>query len=275
MSHRLSAEVWDTALSATEKSVLAMMASFANEPEYVCYASVTKIAEKCSVAPRTVQRTIDKLQESGWFVTIEERVGKTTRYVINREKLKAESEERPLTQSHPRHSVTPDTVSPDPRHSVTPPPTESHPTPDTVSPEPKDNHNLTGTQPEVVRARGECWWQDRTDAVAFVARQVAETVTNRGKPYFEPASITETGATRITERLRANAPSREAIERFLATFADRLRQHGKRQYVDPWLTLDNWIDRQIPTWVKLRPKPGDSASAFDEAMEAQRRAGLA
>lgn len=100
MSIRIMTIVWQLDLSSSDKIVLLALADNASD-EGICWPSIATISKKCSVTERTVQRSIGRLVSSG-HVTRNEVYGKGCKYNI-----------------HPRHSVTPDTVSPHPRHSVT------------------------------------------------------------------------------------------------------------------------------------------------------------
>lgn len=110
---------WETSLPATEKMVLLCLCDHAND-EGQCWPSMARIARKCSVTDRTVQRAIKHLREWG-VLTGDHEAGKVYKFQIN-----------------PRHCVTPDTVSPP--TITTKPPTQCRQTPDTVSPEPLENH---------------------------------------------------------------------------------------------------------------------------------------
>lgn len=119
MSIKLMTWAWETSFPQTEKMVLLCLCDFAND-HGACWPAVATIARKCSVTDRTVQRAIKRLLDWG-VLTVDPSRGKANEYHIN-----------------PRHSVTPDTVSPP--TMTTKPPTQCHPTPDTVSPKPSKNH---------------------------------------------------------------------------------------------------------------------------------------
>lgn len=119
MSIKLMSWAWETSFPQTEKMVLLCLCDFAND-NGDCWPAVDTIAKKCSVTDRTVQRAIKRLTEWG-ILSVGHATGKANQYHI-----------------HPRHSVTPDTVSPP--KMTTKPPTQCHPTPDTVSPKPSKNH---------------------------------------------------------------------------------------------------------------------------------------
>lgn len=119
MSIKLMTWAWETSFPQTEKMVLLCLCDFAND-HGSCWPAVDTIARKCSVSDRTVQRAMKRLQDWG-ILTVKMATGRANEYHIN-----------------PRHSVTPDTVSPP--TMTTKPPTQCHPTPDTVSPKPSKNH---------------------------------------------------------------------------------------------------------------------------------------
>lgn len=111
--------VWErTDLSSTQKLVLLALADWAND-EGLCWPSINRLAVKASMAGRSIQRIIRELEDAG-FVRRDEVTGKGNKYWIL----------SPLTDCHPRHSVTP-------------PLTDCHPTPDTVSPNTSEIHHIT------------------------------------------------------------------------------------------------------------------------------------
>lgn len=119
MSIRIMTAVWErTDLSSTQKLVLLALADWAND-EGLCWPSINRLAVKASMAGRSIQRIIRELEDAG-FVRRDEVTGKGNKYWIL----------SPLTDCHPRHSVTP-------------PLTDSHPTPDTVSPNTSEIHHIT------------------------------------------------------------------------------------------------------------------------------------
>lgn len=74
---------------ATEVDVLSKLASHANDEGQSCFAGVPRIAKLVRRSERTVQRTIDKLEQAG-FIAVRRGDGKgnLTQYEINVEKLK-------------------------------------------------------------------------------------------------------------------------------------------------------------------------------------------
>lgn len=105
--------VWELDLPDSEKLALLALADNAND-QGVCWPSMATLSRKCSKSDRTVQRSIQSLEEKG-HLTREERPGKGVLYHI-----------------HPRHDVTPDKVTP---------PSPCRPTPDTVSDKPSRTTN--------------------------------------------------------------------------------------------------------------------------------------
>lgn len=147
--------VWEMDLPQTEKMVLLCLSDHAND-EGVCWPSMSRLARKCSIADRTVQRTIKELEKRG-ILTVERAQGRTCKFNID-----------------PRQCVTPDTVSPP--SMTTEPPTQCRQTPDAVSPEPSENHqkNRHGCARETVSKKnapkvsrpddvGDQVWQDFKD----------------------------------------------------------------------------------------------------------------
>ena len=108
MSTRIMALVWPMQMSMTSKAVLVSLADNAND-EGTCWPSLAYIAERTCMAVRSVQRAIVELENAGHLL-VDRRDGRHSRYVVC---------PKPMTVSHPGHSVTTDTKS-------SPPTTESH-----------------------------------------------------------------------------------------------------------------------------------------------------
>jgi len=133
---------WKSGLPAGQKMVLLALCDNAND-QGECYPSVPMLADKCSMAQRSVQRHLTDMEEVG-ILSRELRKGRSTLYHIDPRKFFTPDNLAPLTQSHP----TPDIVSP-------PPPTQCHHTPATVSPitinepsvEPSGKHQKARTKP--------------------------------------------------------------------------------------------------------------------------------
>lgn len=114
MSIKLMTAVWGINLPDSEKLVLLALADNAND-EGVCWPSIATIAEKCSKSERTIQRAISTLESAG-HLSRTDKPGKGTVWHV-----------------HPRHDVTPDTMT-----GVT----SCRQTPVTVSPKPSRTTNL-------------------------------------------------------------------------------------------------------------------------------------
>lgn len=105
-------------LSHTAKLVLLALADNANDAG-VCWPSIPKVANRCSLDERTVFRAIAML-EGGGHVTTEARPGKSTIYRVHPLQPSTPDRESPLTGGHPCHKVTPDIKSGTP-DSLSPP----------------------------------------------------------------------------------------------------------------------------------------------------------
>lgn len=147
---------WPLQMPPCQKAVLVSLADNAND-QGVCWPSVASVSERVCLSDRSVQRSIAWLIAEG-YLKVSDRPGRSTVYQILFPKKSVLAapvsgptpdcvSPPPPTDSHPRHTVTPDCVSPHPRPTVTPPPTVGHPTPDTQSPrtviEPKGNRKGT------------------------------------------------------------------------------------------------------------------------------------
>jgi DNA-binding transcriptional regulator YhcF (GntR family) len=117
---------WPLQLPPTAKAVLISMADFANEAGE-CWPSVSTIAERTCLVPRSVIRAIKELESFG-VVRAARSNGRHTSYLITPDQYA-----KPVTESHQCQEVTSDTESstsdfesPDPCHKVTAPLTQSH-----------------------------------------------------------------------------------------------------------------------------------------------------
>lgn len=118
---------WTAAvISHTAKIVLLALADNANDSG-VCWPSIPKIADRCSLDARTVFRAIATL-EGGGHLTTQSRPGKATIYRVHPKQTPDRVSGVPPTQSNPRQAVTPTPVT---ESGV--PLTACHPTPDSVS----------------------------------------------------------------------------------------------------------------------------------------------
>jgi Helix-turn-helix domain len=121
MSIKIMSLIWDNAYQSTDKLVFLALADCAND-EGIAWPSIATIARKTGVSERTVQRSIRVGEVSGLIRRTEVK-GKGCRYTLT-----------------PRHSVTPDKVSPA---------TNETETPDTVSPHPRHSVTQTVIEPSV------------------------------------------------------------------------------------------------------------------------------
>jgi len=119
VSIRIMSSVWTLELHDSQKLVLLALADSANDEGH-CWPSMVSLSRKCSKSDRTIQRVIKELEALG-HLTRKEVVGKGCNYHI-----------------HPRHDVTPETMSP--RNDDAKPPTPFRGTPETVSDKPSYNH---------------------------------------------------------------------------------------------------------------------------------------
>lgn len=108
--------VWELDLPDSEKLALLALADNANDEGY-CWPSMATLARKCTKSDRTVQRSIQSLEEKG-HLTREERPGRGVLYRI-----------------HPRQDVTPDKVSPPSPCPYTPDMVSDKPSRTTKSPQ--------------------------------------------------------------------------------------------------------------------------------------------
>jgi hypothetical protein len=116
MSIRIMAAAWKQPLPATRKIVLLALADNAND-QGECYPSISTIAEKSSLAERTVFKCIDDLEADGYLSKIL-RAGRSTIYRIT----------DPCTWDTPApDSPHPAPDSPQPLHVVHPTPASDAP----------------------------------------------------------------------------------------------------------------------------------------------------
>ena len=126
--------ITDYHLKGTELDVYCLIWGFSQDEQGCYYGSVRYIAEYYEISTRTVERTLAALEEKGLLRKWQETINGVTvnRYMALRPEVKAAGKD-------PRHSVTPDKMSPvttsreDPRQVV-------GQTPDNLSPK-KENNN--------------------------------------------------------------------------------------------------------------------------------------
>lgn len=121
------AQCWPIQLPPTAKAVLISLADQASDAGE-CWPSISTIATRTCLNPRSVMRAIQELEASKVIRTIRVE-GRNSTYLIT-----PELHNKPVTQSHPCQPVTrdteshtPDTESLDQCHKVTGPVTQSHP----------------------------------------------------------------------------------------------------------------------------------------------------
>lgn len=136
MSIQIMTLVWKLNLPDSEKLALLALADNAND-EGVCWPSMATLARKCSKSDRTVQRSIQSLEEKG-HLTREERPGKGVLYHI-----------------HPRQDDTPEKLTPPSRCRSTPVTVSDKPSRTTNSPQPP----LAGSDQARERDRGDEHWR--------------------------------------------------------------------------------------------------------------------
>lgn len=141
MSVRIMANVWEhPGINATQKIVLLALADWAND-EGMCWPSIQRIADKCCLTTRAVQKALRAMEEMG-LLRHEDGVHKSRTYWIS----------LPLNHVHPRTTFTP-------------PLNDVHPTPEPRSPNTSYTHQLTTTsnkssdddQPVTEEEIIECW----------------------------------------------------------------------------------------------------------------------
>lgn len=133
MSNKILTAAWNTPLgNPTLKAVFAVLADAADKHTADCFLAVSTIARRADLSDRSVQRAINELEQRGYLV-LHRRLGHSTLYQVI---------PKPVTESQPRRSVAPDTVSPRPRHPVTS-------APDTLSPRGDTQSPITTTYPLV------------------------------------------------------------------------------------------------------------------------------
>lgn len=138
-------------LSHTAKIVLLALADNANDAG-VCWPSIPKVAERCSLDQRSVYRAIAMLEGSG-HVETESRPGKPTIYRVHPQPPDKESG-LPLTGSHPCQPVSPDTQSQTPDSLSVPPPfPPSRALPPNPPPSVRQESSLKSRAPKRARSR--------------------------------------------------------------------------------------------------------------------------
>jgi len=135
------AAAWELDIPQSEKMVLLCLCDHANDTGE-CWPSVARLATKCSVTDRTVQKAIQALKTRG-ILSWDDAPGRSHRFVID-----------------PRIMFTPENASPP--KIKTEPPKQVHPTPENASPKPsrtvsEPSKNNMARKPDGV---SDMVWQD-------------------------------------------------------------------------------------------------------------------
>jgi hypothetical protein len=119
MSIRIMANVWEhPGINSTQKLVLLALADWAND-EGMCWPSIQRIADKCSLTTRAVQKSLRAIEDMG-MLRYEDGVHKSRTYWISLQ----------VNHVHPRTTFTP-------------PMNDVHPTPEPRSPNTSYTHQVT------------------------------------------------------------------------------------------------------------------------------------
>ena len=118
MSIKLMAAVWEREdISATEALILLALADHAND-EGNCYPSVGRLAKRCKMSDRGVQKIVQRLVERG-LLEVDQQAGKRGANVFQLHLTPEPGS--PPNEVHPRTGFTP------PRTRFTLPPNPVHP----------------------------------------------------------------------------------------------------------------------------------------------------
>ena len=115
MSIKLMSAAWEMDIPQSEKMVLLCLCDHANDAGE-CWPSVARLAGKCSVSDRTVQKSIQALKSRGILSWVDA-PGRSHKFAID-----------------PRRLFTPE--NPSPPKILHKPPKQLHPTPENPSPKP-------------------------------------------------------------------------------------------------------------------------------------------
>ena len=238
--------VWDLRLSSTEKLVLLALADCAND-EGECWPSIATIGKKACIGERSVQRSIQALKDAG-HLSRQEVPGRGCRYRL-----------------HPRHSVTPATVSP--VTNTTPPPPQCHPTPATVAPKPSMNRKEPSKDANASKAR------DGSDCLAVVE---AWNAMARNSGLSTCAKLTGKRLKSCQARLQSDglAAIQQAIEhipksRFL------MGQTGNWSASIDWLLKPDSVIQILEGKYDDRPRHNRQTASNDEIQNPYVRAAIA
>lgn len=233
MSVKVMSVVWESRIGTPSlKAVLLKLADCAADDGTRCYPSVPRVAAETELSERTVTRALGDLREKGLISIVAEGGGaRSTEYQINlsalaelgKKQAMAQTQDvvSPLTECHPCHGVTPDTVSPDPCHGVTSPLTQCHPTPDTVSPSTINNHPITINHPPGAGGFEEFYgWYPKPEGKVS-ARKAYEAAVKAG---VDPAAILA------------------GLRRYIARCASRGTQERYHPMPERWIAERRWED---------------------------------
>lgn len=203
---------WGVQLPPVEKLVLLALADWSND-EGACWPSIAKLASKTNASDRTIQRAIGALCAGG-HLTRREIPGKGCFYSV-----------------HPRHSVTPEDLSP-----VTP----VTPTPDTVSP----NTSVTTTSSE--------------------AKAPSENVRPASFDQFWEAYPHKVG--KLKARSAFDTRRKASGEKRLPPAADLMaavRSYAAKDDDRPWCNPATWLNQG--RWLDEAPTPNGHSPPTDPA----------
>ena len=197
--------LWDMSFPPTDKLVLLALADCAND-EGLAWPSIATLARKTGCSERTVQRSLRAAEVAG-LVRRKEVIGKGCKYIIT-----------------PRHSVTPDKVSPVTNASITP---------DTVSPHPR--HSVTQTVNEPLENR---------QAICEVPSQASSPDDEKLKPEHIVEHWNTTAARLGKQPVRVLNPSRRNLLRA------RIRQYPIDDFMQVFANIEG------SSWLRSKPSLG-------------------
>lgn len=215
MSVRASSWAWESSRSTGSAFlVLLALADHAGQDGGDCWPSVARLARRCRVDERTVQRALDKLQELGELV-VEHNAGPrgTNRYRLTM------ATAPPLDLDGPQPGDNPGEEAPglvEPRQDATPgklpPPASTTETPGTTPPEPSTNQQTTTPLPPASggpESASAHWGQHRSCRACGTNRRGA----SKPAPVVDEAAEAERrrqAADEALARTRADAARRAA-----------------------------------------------------------------
>jgi len=122
MSISLMTDVWRLPLQASRKMVLLALADNANDEGTDCWPSIGKLVEKCSMSERSIQVHLSGLEDGG-YIKRHERLGRSNKFTIYVERVRAELYKKSSHGKSVRPTVTAKPVR------VEAPPQILHPSP--------------------------------------------------------------------------------------------------------------------------------------------------